>query len=156
MCCIFVKKYEYLILIGWSLQVMHVYHAKHGRRVKSNSKDKNKAVENSPSSSKKRKRASLVKTKGGGVKSIIVDGQKVLNSDAIDASNSESFQDSLQDDQTPIQMHRQEHAEISNLTEDEPQCSNIINRHASSKTRSLPSQRFTWTDEADRYFTVFI
>ncbi|OAP16041.1 hypothetical protein AXX17_AT1G52580 [Arabidopsis thaliana] len=131
-------------------QVMHVYHAKHGRRVKSNSKDKNKAVENSPSSSKKRKRASLVKTKGEGVKSIIVDGQKVLNSDAIDASNSESFQDSLQDDQTPIQMHRQEHAEISNLTEAEPQCSNIINRHASSKTRSLPSQRFTWTDEADR------
>ncbi|XP_020889714.1 uncharacterized protein LOC9322746 [Arabidopsis lyrata subsp. lyrata] len=125
-------------------QVMHAYYAKHGRRVESKSKD------NSPSSSRKRKRASLVKTRGEGVRSITVDGQKVLNSEAIDASTSENFQDSLQDDQTPIPMHRQENAEISDFTEDEGQCCSIINRHASSKTRSTPLQRFSWTDEADR------
>ncbi|CAE5962590.1 unnamed protein product [Arabidopsis arenosa] len=130
-------------------QVMHAYHAKHGRRVKSKPKDKTYAVEKSPSSSRKRKRTSLVKPTGEGVRSIIVDGQKVLNSEATDASNSEN----VQEDQTPIPMHQdnqQENAEISDLTEDEVQCSSIINQHASSKTTSTSSQRFLWTDEADR------
>ncbi|XP_019100866.1 PREDICTED: uncharacterized protein LOC104789391 [Camelina sativa] len=132
-------------------QVMHAYHGKHGRRLKSKSKDKNSGVENSPSSSRKRKRASLVKTTGEGV---IIEGQKVINSEGIDASSSESFQESLQEDQTPIPMHQesnqQENAEIRDFTEDEGLCSSIINQHASSKTTSIPSQRFSWTDEADR------
>lgn len=132
---------------------MHVYHAKHGRRVKS--KNKKYAVENIPSlSSRKRKRATPVKTTGEGVRSIAVDGQKVLNFDAIDASNSENFLNSLKEDQTPIPMdqedNQQENAEIRDLTEDEGQCSSIINRYASSKTTSTPSQRFSWTDDADR------
>ncbi|XP_010498096.1 PREDICTED: uncharacterized protein LOC104775855 [Camelina sativa] len=136
-------------------QVMHVYHVKHGRRVKSKSKDKYLTVDNSPcSSSGKRKRATLVKTTGEGIRSMIVDGEKVLNSDAVGASNSENFQNSLEEDQTPIPMHQehsqQENAEIGDLTEDEGQCSSIINQHASSKTTSTSSQRFSWTDEADR------
>ncbi|CAH2037163.1 unnamed protein product [Thlaspi arvense] len=136
-------------------QVMHVYQAKHGRRVKSKSKDKNCAVEDSPSSSSgKRKRATPVKTTGKGVRSIVVDGQKVLNSDAIDASNSGNFLKSLQEDQIPIPMHQehkqQENAESRDLTEDEGQCSSFINQYASSKTTSTPSQRFSWTDEDDR------
>ncbi|CAE5957756.1 unnamed protein product [Arabidopsis arenosa] len=136
-------------------QVMHVYHAKHGRRVKSKSKDKNFAIDNSPSSSSgKRKRETIVKTTGEGVRSIIVDGEKVLNSVAINASNSEKFQNSLEEDQTPIPMHQehnlQENAEIMDLAEDEGQCSSIINQYASSKTTATPSQRFSWTDEADR------
>lgn len=134
---------------------MHVYHGKNGRRVKSKSKDKNYAIEKSPSSSsRKRKRATPVKTTGEGVRSIILDGQKVLYADAIDASNSENFLNSLEKDQTPVPMHQEhnqkENAEIGGLTEDEGQCSSIINQHASSKTTSTPSQRFSWTDEADR------
>ncbi|KAL1224110.1 hypothetical protein V5N11_031253 [Cardamine amara subsp. amara] len=106
-------------------QVMHVYRGKHGRRVRSKSKDKNYAIENSPSSSTgKRKRATLVKTTGEGVRSKIVDGQKEHN--------------------------QQENAEVRGLTEDEGQCSSIINQQASSKTTSTPSRRFLWTDEADR------
>ncbi|VVA91652.1 unnamed protein product [Arabis nemorensis] len=117
-------------------QVMHVYRAKHGRRVKS--KNKKDAAENGPPSSRKRKRAT----------------PKVLNFDAIDASSNENFLNSLQEDQTPIPMHQehnqQENAEFRDLTEDEGECSSIINRYASSKTTSTPSQRFLWTDEADR------
>ncbi|KAG7646645.1 B-block binding subunit of TFIIIC [Arabidopsis thaliana x Arabidopsis arenosa] len=129
-------------------QVMHVYHAKHGRRVKSKSKDKHLAIDNSSSSSSgKRKRGTLVKTTGEGVRSIIVDGEKVLNSDAIDASNSEKFLNSLEEHQ---EHNLQENSEIRDLTEDEGQCSSIINQYASSKTTSTPSQRFSWTDEADR------
>jgi len=130
---------------------MHVYHAKHGRRVKSKSKDKHLAIDNSSSSSSgKRKRGTLVKTTGEGVRSIIVDGEKVLNSDAIDASNSEKFLNSLEEHQ---EHNLQENSEIRDLTEDEGQCSSIINQYASSKTTSTPSQRFSWTDEADRYLT---
>ncbi|XP_023643726.1 uncharacterized protein LOC17896594 isoform X2 [Capsella rubella] len=134
-------------------QVMHAYHAKHGRRLISTSKDKKIVVENSPSS-RKRKRASLLKTTGDGVGSIIVDGQTVINSEAIDSTRSESFQESIQEDQTSIPMHQehnqQENADIRDLTEDKGQCSSIINRNASSKITSIPSQRFMWTDEADR------
>ncbi|KFK36232.1 hypothetical protein AALP_AA4G095200 [Arabis alpina] len=134
-------------------QVMHVYHVKHGRRLKS--KNKKYAVENSPSSSsRKRKRATPVKTAGKGVRSMIVDGQKVLNFDAIDASNSENFLNSLHADQTPIPMHQehneQENGEIKDLTEDEGLCSSMINQYASSKTTPTPSRRFSWTDDADR------
>ncbi|AEE29589.1 B-block binding subunit of TFIIIC [Arabidopsis thaliana] len=133
---------------AFSYLVMHVYHAKHGRRVKSKSKDKHLAIDNSSSSSSgKRKRGTLVKTTGEGVRSIIVDGEKVLNSDAIDASNSEKFLNSLEEHQ---EHNLQENSEIRDLTEDEGQCSSIINQYASSKTTSTPSQRFSWTDEADR------
>ncbi|ESQ28334.1 hypothetical protein EUTSA_v10017997mg [Eutrema salsugineum] len=136
-------------------QVMHVYHAKHGRRAKSKSKNKNHASEDNPSSSSgKRKRAAPVKTTGKGVKSIIVDGQKVLDSDAIDVSNSENFLNSLQEDHTVVPMHQehnpQKNAEIRDITEDEGQCSSLINQYASSKTTSAPSQRFSWSEEADR------
>lgn len=133
---------------------MHVYHVKHGRRVKPKSKDKTFAVENSPSSScGKRKRATPVKTSEEGVRSTIVDEQRVRKSDAIDASNSENYLKSLQEDQTPIPMHednQKEIAEVRDLTDDEGQCSSIINRYASSKTTSTPCQRFSWTDEDDR------
>ncbi|CAA7056623.1 unnamed protein product [Microthlaspi erraticum] len=135
-------------------QVMHVYHVKHGRRVRPKSKDKTFAVENSPSSSSgKRKRATPIKTSGEDVRSTRVDGQRVLNSDAIDASNSENYLKSLQEDQTPIPMHednQKETADVRDLTEDEGQCSSIINRYASAKTTSTPCQRFSWTDEDDR------
>lgn len=130
-------------------QVMHVYHAKRGRRLKS--KDKNHAVENSPSpSSGKRKRETPVKTTGKGVRSKIIDEQNVLNSDAIDASNSENIRNTIQEDQTHIRMNQQENEEIRDRTEDEGQCSSLINQYASSKTASTPAQRFSWTDEADR------
>lgn len=132
---------------------MHVYQAKRGRRLKS--KDKNHAVENSPSpSSGKRKRETPVKTTGIGVGSKIIDEQKVLYSDAIDASNSENIPNTIQEDQSHIPMNQQENEEIGDLTEDEGQCSSLINRYASSKTASTPAQRFSWTDEADRYACI--
>ncbi|CAN8292862.1 unnamed protein product [Cochlearia groenlandica] len=136
-------------------QVMHVYQTKHGKRVRSKSKEKSDAAENSPSSSSgKRKGATPVKTTEEGVRSTIVDGQNVLNSDAIDASNKENFPTSLREDQTPLPMHQehnqQENAEIRDLIEDEGHCSSIINQYASSKSASTPSRRFSWTDDADR------
>lgn len=128
---------------------MHVYHAKHGRRLKS--KDKNHAVENSPSpSSGKRKRETPVKTTGKGARSKIIDEQKVLHTDAIDASNSENIPNTIQEDQTHVQMNQQENEETRDLSDDEGQCSSLINQYASSKTASTPAQRFSWTDEADR------